>query len=253
MRIISDFDHYNSPAPAVVTIGNFDGVHRGHQALLSILAKRAKQTEGQSVAITFSNHPSEVLRPEKRPELLCSLSQKIQLLEKCQIEVLILFTFTPLFSQQTAAEFVHRLSAHLPLKALILGHDATLGKDRQGNRAEMEKIAIKEHFSLDYISEYTFEGQSVNSTTIREAVKKGFFKQAEQLLGRPYSISGVPLISTSPLIWDLAGLCTPPDGAYQCYSDEHLPLKVTLRDKKLLVESDGTSPQEIIFEKNQIY
>lgn len=236
MRIITDLDHYQTERPAALTIGNFDGVHRGHQALITSLLEH--KGDAQSVVITFSNHPSQVLRPDHPVELLCSLPQKIKLLEDAGIDTLVLFEFTPQFSQQTAAEFVHRLARHIPLRKLVLGHDATLGRDRQGDKSQMAAIAEREGFSLTYIPEYEFQGHSVNSTTIREALRAGDFRQVELLLGRPYSIYQPKQIPDQPNHFDLGGLCLPPDGDYQCHLADGTPLSITIRNKTLYLPID---------------
>ncbi len=208
--------------PVVLTIGNFDGVHLGHLAVLQKAQAIALRTEAHQVVITFSNHPSEVLRPEDPTLLLCTLPHKIALLEANHIDHLMLLPFTRYLAHHSAASFVERVRQFIPFSHLILGHDATLGRDRQGNRSVMQSLAEAWGFEVHYLEEYRYEGLPVSSTQIRQLVQKGEFDQAEILLGRPYSIYST--ISTGlgkgrqigfpTANIPVKGLCLPPLGVY---------------------------------------
>ncbi|CUI16979.1 putative riboflavin kinase/FMN adenylyltransferase [Candidatus Protochlamydia naegleriophila] len=208
--------------PVVLTIGNFDGVHLGHLAVLQRSQAVAKRVEAHTVVITFSNHPSEVLRPEDPTLLLCTLPHKIALLEANQVDHLMLLPFTRYLALHSAASFVERVRQFIPFSHLILGHDATLGRDRQGNRDVMQSLAEAWGFEVYYLEEYRYEGLPVSSTRIRQLVQKGEFDQAEVLLGRPYSIySGISTglgkgrqIGYPTANIPVKGLCLPPQGVY---------------------------------------
>ena len=223
MKIFRSLEAYpKQDLPIVISIGNFDGVHLGHQAVLKEVKKRASALKGIAVIISFENHPATVLRPHATVPLLCSLEHKISLLEKAQMDQLILLTFTKEFSEQSAEAFIKNVRNSFSFQEIILGHDATLGKDRQGDRAQMEKLAEKEGFVLDYVDELTLADVSVSSSSIRALIQAGKFPQAEKLLGRPYSIyaevkTGQGLgktIGFPTLNIPVEGLCLPPLGVY---------------------------------------
>ena len=221
MRVYESLEEFSEPrSPLVLTIGNFDGMHRGHCTVLKKVIATAG-TEGQSAVLTFRNHPSEVLRPDQPIALLCSLPHRIRMLEGFGIDDLILLTFTRKLAQHNAAFFIENIRQTIPFTHLILGHDATLGRDRQGDRSIMQELADQWGFSVQYIEEYRYEGKPVSSSRIRAALQQGDLTQVEELLDRPYSIYGraskvaiaekpeFPLFSL-----DLTGLCLPPFGVY---------------------------------------
>jgi riboflavin kinase / FMN adenylyltransferase len=208
--------------PIVLTIGNFDGVHRGHDALLKHAKAIADTKEGSVTVLTFSNHPSEILRPEQPTPLLCTIAHKLKLIERQQIPHTILLPFTKYLSQHSAASFIERVRSHIPFSHLVLGHDATLGRDRQGNRSTMMQLSMEWGFDVEYISEYRYEGKLISSTLIRQLVQEGKLQDAEVLLGRPYSIYSEALpgkgkgkqIGFPTANLNIKGLCLPPFGVY---------------------------------------
>lgn len=222
MTILERLEDFKNPCyPLVLTIGNFDGMHRGHQALLKE-ARSLAGSEGKVVAITFRNHPSEILRPEQPVCLLNSLPHKLSLLGQTSIDTLILLSFTRYLAEHSAASFIERVRHFIPFSHLLLGHDATLGRDRQGDRATMHALSEQWGFSLHYLEEYRFEGQPVSSSRIRKALQEGNLEIVEQLLGRPYSLYGKVIEGQGlgkKIDWPTAnlevkGLCLPPFGVY---------------------------------------
>ncbi len=225
MRIIERLEDFRKPSssPLVLTIGNFDGMHRGHQALLA-KARSLAGGEGQVVAITFRNHPSEVLRPDQPIPLLNSLQHKLYLLQQRSIDTLILLTFTRYLAEHSAASFIERVRQFIPFSDLLLGYDATLGRDRQGDPATLHALSEQWGFSLHYLEEYRFEGQPVSSSRIRMALQQGDLERVERLLGRPYSLYGTILPGQEQgqeekSDWlavhiEVKGLCLPPFGVY---------------------------------------
>lgn len=215
MKLIEKIEDFPAvKQPLVLTIGTFDGMHRGHRAVL----RRAKEiggSEGQTAVITFRNHPSDVLRPQDPTPLLCTLPHKLRLIEEAQMDVLLLLNFTRYFARHSAASFIEKLRQTLPFSHLVLGHDATLGRDRQGNRSTMLNLGDEWGFSVHYIDEYRYEGVPLSSTSIREQLQKGELERVEQLLARPYSIySTAQAVENSRMMIDVAGLCLPPAGNY---------------------------------------
>lgn len=209
-------------SPCILTIGNFDGVHLGHRFVLSKLKEYADQYHSPSVVITFENHPSEILRPDYVTPLICTLPHRIHLLEKEQIDYLYLLKFSKTFSEQTAAQFLTNLRKKLPFSHLILGHDATLGKERKGNREEIKKLAKTLNFEVEYLDQWKQDENTISSSQIRKAIQKGDLETAKHLLGRPYSILSTVIKSSGlgkklgypTANLDLSGLCLPPYGVY---------------------------------------
>lgn len=217
MKLVKSIEEFTAPSPIALTIGFFDGVHTGHQKLLSKLQKH-----GTPVVITFENHPAEVLRPESAPLKICSLAHKIKLIEESGVSTLILLTFTRAFSQQTAEDFLRHLSNKIPFETLLLGSDATLGKDKQGDRAHLQQLSRELQFHLECLELYTSDGAKISSSAIRESIKAGELAKAEHLLGRKFSIyapihTGAGLgkkIGFPTLNMPVIGLCLPPLGVY---------------------------------------
>ncbi len=211
----------NSSHSLVLTIGNFDGMHRGHRAVLQRV-RALTGAEGKQIVITFRNHPSEVLRPTQPTRFLCTLPHKLALLEEAGIDTLYLLTFTRYLAQHSAASFIERVRQFIPFSHLVLGHDATLGRDRQGNRSMMQMLGEEWGFQVHYLEEYRFEGQPVSSTRIRESLQKGDLELVETLLDRPYSIYAPviqgqgkgKLLGYPTANLDVGNLCLPPFGVY---------------------------------------
>jgi riboflavin kinase/FMN adenylyltransferase len=235
MQLYSKLEEFSNKRKAqILTIGNFDGVHLGHLAVLQRVRALAQQTNAEISLLTFSNHPSEILRPQEPTKLLCTLAHKIHLLETNHIDHLLLLPFTNYLAKHSADSFVERIRQFVPFTHLILGHDATLGRDRQGNRLVMQSLAEMWGFEIQYLEEYRYEGLTVSSTSIRKLVLEGNLKKASSLLGRPYSIYstisrglgkgrqiGYPTANI-----EVQGLCLPPFGVYAVeikYNGETLP------------------------------
>lgn len=220
------FHSLSEPFPAtasvVLTIGNFDGVHLGHQAVLDRVVTLAKRNGMRSAAITFDNHPSEVLRPGQRLFLLSTVAHKMKLLEELGIDFLILLTFTREFSEQSAETFLRRVRHCIPFSHLILGHDAALGKGREGNPQEVQALGKVMLFQVEYLAPFSVEGERISSSLIRTAVQQGDLDRAKALLGRGYSIYSQVIRGASrgtslgfpTLNIDVTSLCLPPLGVY---------------------------------------
>ncbi len=216
--IVRSLEAFPAPQKAsALTIGSFDGVHIGHRALLKELKER-----GYSVVITFENHPAEVVRPDTVPSKLCSTPHKLKLLEESGVDVVILLKFTSELSLLSAEEFLLKVRKAVPFDTLLLGPDATLGKDRQGDQKRLQKIAKELSFHLEHLQALTFEGTKISSSAIREKIRAGDLATAEQLLGRKFSIfapihTGAGLgkkIGFPTLNLSVESLCLPPLGVY---------------------------------------
>lgn len=222
MQIIENLEDFTSARqPLILTVGNFDGMHRGHCAVLKRARTLAGQ-EGEVLVLTFRNHPSEVLRPEQPTPLLCSLPHKLHLLQQFGVDRVILLPFTRYLAQHSAASFIEHVRQFVSFSHLVLGHDATLGRDRQGTKATMLELGDLWGFHVLYQEEYRFEGLPVSSTSIREALQRGELDRVEQLLDHPYSIYGLvspgqgkgKQIGFPTANLEVTGLCLPPLGVY---------------------------------------
>jgi riboflavin kinase / FMN adenylyltransferase len=192
MRIYKRLEDIHEPFPqAVVTLGNFDGVHIGHQMLLSEVAVRAYRNGGTSVALTFDPHPLKILRPEGI-RLISSLEQKIQLIKQAGIDVLLIIPFDQNFAQTQAKDFVERiLCASLGVQELVVGYDYAFGKGREGNIEFLRKEGEERGFPVTVVEAHYEGGHAVSSTRIRHLVMEGRMEEVRQLLGRCYHIHGL--------------------------------------------------------------
>ena len=173
-----------------VTIGNFDGVHLGHQQLFAQVAYRAHQQRGTSVAITFDPHPLQVLHPGGI-KLISTLEQKIELVDMAGIDVLLVVPFTREFAATTAEYFVDEiLLGKIGMRELVVGYDYAFGKGRVGNIDFLHRQGEAKGFSVAVVDAYYLEGTLVSSTRIRQLLAAGEMGEARRLLGRSYQIRG---------------------------------------------------------------
>ncbi len=173
-----------------VTIGNFDGVHCGHQKLFGSVVKKARAVQGTSVAITFDPHPLQVLLPDGI-KLISTIEQKIELIEMAGIDVLLIIPFTKEFAATTAEEFVEDLLVKkLGVKELVVGYDYAFGKGRSGNIDFLKKQGEVYGFPVTVVEAYYIGEELVSSTRIRALLKDGKMEHAKVLLGRNYQIRG---------------------------------------------------------------
>ena len=191
MQLYTDLDQIKKPFPgAVVTVGNFDGVHLGHQMLFSEVVARAVRRDGVSVVMTFDPHPLKVLRPDGI-KLISTTEQKIELIEQAGIDVLIIIPFTKEFAATTAQDFVDRiLIATIGVQDLVVGYDYAFGRGRQGNIAFLKEQGKRYGFPVTVVEAYYEQGMLVSSTRIRELVTQGRMRDVRTLLGRCYQIRG---------------------------------------------------------------
>lgn len=191
MRVVTNLDHFKNERPIVLALGNFDGVHLGHQEIFRAAANHAKKTNGETAVLTFGEHPQQVLHSNKKPMFLTSLSQRLALLEKVGINICFLMKFTDEFSKMSAESFVENIIVNkIHADAVCMGSNARFGHGRSGDARLMRKLALSNELSLYEISSVQIDGVSVSSTVIREAIQKGDLDQASRWLGRPYSFYG---------------------------------------------------------------
>lgn len=193
MLVVHDaFNASDLPRGGIGTIGNFDGVHRGQRAALDLVVARARELGVPAVVVTFDPHPVAVLRPEKAPTPLTTLPQKEKLLEEVGISVVLLVRFTSEFSRIPARRFVREfLHEKLDLKEIYVGASFVFGHGREGDLSLLRQMGESFGFQAFGVEEVIFQGDRISSTRIRQAISEGKAAEAMEMLGRPYSISGV--------------------------------------------------------------
>jgi len=214
-------------APVVLTVGTFDGVHRGHQAVLAEIARRARAAGGTSVLVTFDNHPLEVVNPQAAPPLLTLPEEKRAALAGSGVDRVESLPFTDELRALSPERFVRDvLEARYHLAELVIGHDHGFGRGRAGDVETLRRIGREDGFAVDVVPAVLMDGRPISSTLIRRAVAGGDLETAERALGRPYGVTGavgrgagrgrtigVPTVNLVP-----PGLrkLLPPDGVYAC-------------------------------------
>ncbi len=173
-----------------VTIGNFDGVHLGHQALLNELKTAAKMRGLQTAVVIFEPHPREFFTPQQAPARLTSLREKLELFETMGLDRVHICRFDALFAQKSAADFIQALHEKAQARFVLIGDDFRFGSGRAGDFALVQKIGAQRGFSVQAVHSVLHDGVRVSSTAIRAALAAGQIRKAREYLGRPYSISG---------------------------------------------------------------
>jgi riboflavin kinase/FMN adenylyltransferase len=175
----------------VVTIGNFDGLHQGHQSVIQSLIKLGKQLNLPTCVILFEPHPQEFFYVEKAPARLMRLGEKIKLLQFLAIDRVLCLRFNKRLAECTAEEFVKKILVDkLGIKGLIIGDDFRFGRGRQGDFSFLQKLGQEYGFKVFSTPTVSFENERIGSSRVRNAVKQGDFKLAALLLGRPFRLSG---------------------------------------------------------------
>ena len=195
MQVIRDNQPSDSSKRSVVTIGAYDGVHRGHQAVIGQVRKEAQQLGCQSVVVTFDKHPASVVRPESAPKLLTDLDQKLELLQQTGIDATLIVEFNRERSTEDPALFVKRVLVDtLRAQVVVVGEDFHFGFNRGGNVAMLRELGKQFDFQVEpvkLIARPDGVEEPVSSTSIRRALAGGQVEIATNLLGRAYEVRGV--------------------------------------------------------------
>ncbi len=182
--------HSSDTQTVAVTIGNFDGVHLGHQALLNELRAAAEARGLQTAVVIFEPHPREFFTPQQAPARLTSLREKLELFRTMGVDRVHVCRFDEVFAQKNAADFIHALHEELHAKFVLIGDDFRFGSGRAGDFALVEKIGLERGFAVQSVRSVLHDGVRISSTAIRAALAAGHIRKAREYLGRPYSISG---------------------------------------------------------------
>ena len=175
--------------PTIVSVGNFDGVHRAHQAVLKDIVQRARQQRAKSVAITFEPHPARILRPDSGLRLLTPTPEKLRLLAATGLDAVLLLPFSRDLSLLTPREFAERILRNaLHACEVHEGYNFHFGHKAAGNVRNLSKFGVEMGFSVKVFNEMTLRGESVSSSQIRKLLQQGRVSRARHLLGRPFAI-----------------------------------------------------------------
>ena len=190
VHILRELD--SSAVPTVVTIGNFDGIHLGHRALIDAVIREAKQRQSASALVTFDPHPQEIIHPRRPVPRICTPELQFRLLEECGLDEVHVIPFTPELAELDAETFAFKfLVNRFSLEKLVVGYDFRFGKNRKGDFILLERLARERGFILEEIAPVRINGQIVSSTLIRQQIEDQHFDLVEQFLGRRYSLLGV--------------------------------------------------------------
>lgn len=191
MKIFNSIQEFSSPTKTIVTLGTFDGVHKGHKSILDKIINSSKASGCESVVLTFFPHPRMVLQQNSDLKLLNTMGEKAALLEKTGIDNLIIHPFDLAFSRLTAEEFVKEILVDkLNVHKIIIGHDHRFGRNRTANIDDLINFGNEYGFEVEKISALAINDISVSSTKIRNALLEGNIDTANSFLGYPYFING---------------------------------------------------------------
>jgi riboflavin kinase/FMN adenylyltransferase len=182
--------HAPLPHP-VVSLGNFDGVHVGHQAILHRLVQDAQARQGTALVITFHPHPLAVLRPQRPLSLILGVREKLEQFASCGVHKVLLQRFTLAFSRLTPEEFVRRyLVEAIGVEKVMVGHNVSFGRNRAGQAETLQRLGQEYGFAVEIVGPVAVAGREVSSTTVRTFLSTGEMREVTQLLGRLYAVSG---------------------------------------------------------------
>lgn len=177
--------------PSVVTIGNFDGVHRGHQKILQGVVERAKEGDLLAAVLTFYPHPARVLRPDAAPGLLATLQQRLSAFNKAGIDAALVMRFDAELAKVSAEDFVQRfLVGAMRARAVLVGANFRFGHRQAGDVSLLTELGSQFGFEVEVVPPLVEGGIVVSSTAIRQAVREGRMEDAQKLLGRPFALDG---------------------------------------------------------------
>jgi len=250
VNVLYDVDELPSGLRYALAIGTFDGVHRGHVRVLSALTRAAAKAEAAPVVLTFDPHPAATLRGTA-PELLCDPEERLDLFEHMGVELTVVQRFDPEFAEQSAEEFLGRLTAGRQLAALVLTSESAFGRDRSGGIASARRLAPRFGYRVVEVSHLEVGGSPISSTRLRGLLAEGRLSDVRRLLGRRYSVMGTVVkgdqrgralgFPTANLHFDRE-VALPTDGIYAvrvAWSDDDQPDR---RKRKHGVASLGVRP-----------
>jgi len=237
-----------------ITVGNFDGVHMGHEQVLAETSGHAQAVDGPTIVVTFEPHPRAVLFPEEAPRRLCHVHEKMQYLEKAGVDIVLLLEFNMELAGWSADQFSRQLYNTFKFKHIHVGYDFAFGHDRKGHVDDLRRLGDSMNFNVTEAAAFEMIGAVVSSSRIRSAVEASDFELAAKLLGRDYSIAGTVLhgdkrgrkMNFPTANIDVADLAHPPVGIYAVHVESedkqwngaaYLGYRPTFNGRTLLLET----------------
>lgn len=225
MLVYREIENYSpqAPKPLFLAIGNFDGVHLGHQKILKKAVEDARRADGVAAVFTFPEHPQKILHTGQGPLLLSSVEQKLFLLQNAGIEICFLQSFTEEFSRLEAEDFVRKiLCGRLKVRKVYMGYNARFGHGRKGDGDLMHELAAQFNFEFEKAAPVEAAGNPISSSRIRWLVEAGEFEKAAECLGRPWSFFAKVIhgqgrgagLGYPTANFDMKGRVLPPLGVY---------------------------------------
>lgn len=188
MEVVSHYKDVKSlNSPIALTIGNFDGLHLGHQKIMHALKELTHDQRGAKVVMSFSNHPIEILKPDLTVTKITSLEEKLELFKEFGIDIVVLLEFTPALQQLSYRQFLEEIRASIPFSYLVLGEGASFGKNQEGTEARVKALSKTMGFEVIYLEKALYNDMPISSKLIREYLKIGDVEYIKNLLGRYYS------------------------------------------------------------------
>lgn len=192
MKVVRSLDQLQRDKNSVVTVGTFDGVHLAHREIIREVVNRARMREGRSVVVTFDPHPKEVVTSARGAvQLLSTLDERIALLSRLQVDLLVVIPFTFEFSRVSAREFyTGYIDGRVGVSEVVVGYDHTFGRDREAGTKDLVALGRDLDFSVFAVHPMAVDGEPISSTRIRRALAAGDVERAERMLGYPYRMAG---------------------------------------------------------------
>lgn len=215
--------------PVIVTVGTFDGVHRGHWSVLEEIGARAAARAGRSVLVTFDPHPLQIVRPEAAPKMLTTMEEKKSVLATSRLDYAVFLAFTPQLREYSPRRFVTEiLLGGLGMSELVIGYDHGFGRGRSGDVNTLRDIGAECGFAVDVVEAVHAGDAAISSSSIRRALAEGRLADANRGLGRPYPITGTVVpgdgrgrelgFPTANLRVHGADKLVPAEGIYACHA-----------------------------------
>ena len=191
MQVIRYLSHHHARAPSVICMGNYDGVHLGHQSIIKQVVNLAKQHQYLSTVILFEPHPKEFFMGNKAPSRLMRLSDKLVMLEKLGVDQVVILKFNANLASIPATQFVKKvLLETLRMKMMVMNAEGRFGHQRQGDIHLLQQLALAHGYQVIEADDYTHQQNRISSTLIRQALAEGDCEKAQQYLGHPYTMTG---------------------------------------------------------------
>lgn len=223
MQVEEELAGFTPERDTLLTIGVFDGVHLGHQRLISELIKQARQSGLLAGVVTFRQHPEDLFSPGTRLPFLTDIKKRTSLLKEEGVDFIITLSFNKELAGLSARQFINLLQKHLRMRGLVIGTDFALGKGREGNTSAIQRLGRETGFSVTVVPPLKINGEVVSSTALRKALARGDIKKVHELTGRPFSLRGKVVegagrgegLGFPTANMDVkSGQALPPDGVY---------------------------------------